>query len=105
VNPGTRPGDSTNELAELPPKPDAMPSPSALPARVRVLLVEDDEDDALLTRSMFDDIDPARFEVEWTPEYRRGIERLCEGCHDVCLVDYQLGLLRQVTGAPASATS
>jgi signal transduction histidine kinase len=83
------------ESAAAPPvvsaRPEALP-PLGIPARVRVLLVEDDEDDVLLTRRMFDDIDPARFEVEWTPDYRRGIERLCEGCHDVCLVDYQLGL-------------
>jgi signal transduction histidine kinase len=59
---------------------------------IRVLLVDDDEDDAVLTRDLLKEIPGAGFEVEWTREYVEGITRLRErGDYDVCLVDYRLG--------------
>lgn len=59
-------------------------------ATVRVLLVEDDEDDFVLTRQMLADAGPGRFEIEWVPEFVRGLDQLCENRFDVCLVDYRL---------------
>lgn len=58
---------------------------------VRVLLIEDDEDDAVLARQYLREIDPDRFELDWTPEFDVGLERIASGQHNVCLVDYQLG--------------
>ena len=59
--------------------------------RVRVLLVDDDEDDSLLTRDLLREIAHSRFEVDWEGSYETGMERLVRGAHDVCLVDYRLG--------------
>jgi hypothetical protein len=35
---------------------------------VRILLVEDDEDDYLLTRDLLDEIETRRFAIEWGAE-------------------------------------
>ena len=59
---------------------------------VRVLLVEDDEDDVVLTRTLLNETDPSGYELEWVADYDEALRRLSEGGYDVCLVDYQLGL-------------
>jgi diguanylate cyclase (GGDEF)-like protein/PAS domain S-box-containing protein len=58
---------------------------------VRVLLVEDDEDDYIITRDMLVSQDRARFEVEWSAEYAQALDAIREQRHDVYLVDYRLG--------------
>ena len=59
---------------------------------VRVLLVEDDEDDFVLTREMLSDAGPDMFELEWVNSFEAGAEALKANRHDICLVDYRLGL-------------
>jgi signal transduction histidine kinase len=73
------------------PTADASVETFATSRPVRVLLVEDDEDDVVLTRQMLAEIDPAGFDVHWVSDYHQGLEALCSGHHDVCLVDYRLG--------------
>jgi len=58
---------------------------------IRVLLVEDDEDDYVLTRQLLRDVDPSSFEVDWSPEFDEALEKLARGGYDVCLVDYRMG--------------
>ena len=58
---------------------------------IRVLLVEDDEDDVVLTRQLLREIDPEAFDLNWTDDFDEGLKRLDRGGYDVCLVDYQLG--------------
>ena len=59
---------------------------------IRVLLVEDDEDDALLTRHHFRDIEGMQFDVDWAADFDTGVQRLLNsGPYDACLVDYHLG--------------
>lgn len=57
---------------------------------VRVLLVDDDEDDYLLTRDLLADVG-AHFAIDWASTRAAGMEKLAEGDYDVALVDYQLG--------------
>ena len=77
-----------------------MTSNEACPP-IRVLLVEDDEDDYLLTRDCLRGLGPKRMELEWVASCDAALEALGSGRHDVCLLDYQLGpvtgleLLRQ----------
>jgi signal transduction histidine kinase len=59
--------------------------------RVRVLLVEDDKDDALLIRDWLAESETARFTLEWVTTYEAALESLARGQHDVYLVDYRLG--------------
>ena len=58
---------------------------------VRVLLVEDDEDDMLLTTQLLREIEPTRFDVHWVTEYAQALEDLCSDRFDICLADYHLG--------------
>ncbi|HEV7585265.1 MAG TPA: EAL domain-containing protein [Solirubrobacteraceae bacterium] len=58
---------------------------------LRVLLVEDDEDDFVLTRSMLQSQRRASFEVEWEQSYGSALHTIRTGEHDVYLVDYRLG--------------
>ena len=57
---------------------------------IRVLLVEDDEDDYLLTRDLLAEIGPGEFDLEWVRTYEAGLEAAARCRHDVCLLDYRL---------------
>jgi diguanylate cyclase (GGDEF)-like protein/PAS domain S-box-containing protein len=59
-------------------------------APIRVLLVDDDEDDCLITREMLARQQRARFSVEWCPGYDEALRTIAEGRHDVYLIDYRL---------------
>jgi len=58
---------------------------------VRVLLVEDDEDDWVLTRAILADGFGSRVMPDWAQTYEAGLERLLTDDYDVALVDYNLG--------------
>ena len=58
---------------------------------VRVLLVDDDEDDYVLTRDWFSEFEGARFELEWVASYEAAINAIALKTHDVYLLDYRLG--------------
>ena len=58
---------------------------------IKVLLIEDDEDDFILTRDLCDDIRTWRFELDWVRTYDAGLSAALANRHDVCLVDYRLG--------------
>ncbi|HZH33684.1 MAG TPA: response regulator, partial [Pyrinomonadaceae bacterium] len=59
--------------------------------QIRVLLVEDDEDDYLLTRELLSDILTFECEIEWAATYAEAKEAVAEKAFDVCLIDYRLG--------------
>jgi two-component system, cell cycle sensor histidine kinase and response regulator CckA len=58
---------------------------------LRVLLVEDDDEDALIARDMLSEIHEQEFSLEWVTSYDAGLEAMLSGEHDVCLLDYRLG--------------
>lgn len=57
---------------------------------IRVLLIDDSEDDALLTRRMLAHGKACNFTVEWAPSYSEGLRQLARDVFDVVLVDYRL---------------
>lgn len=59
--------------------------------RVRVLLVDDDDEDALLTREHLSDAKEARFRIDRVNDADAALAALLENRHDVCLMDYKLG--------------
>src|SRR3712207_5711323 len=59
-------------------------------ALLRILLVEDDEDDYVLIRDLLSDLG-AEFELEWVADYDAALRAIEREEHDVCLVDYRLG--------------
>ena len=62
-----------------------MPMPA-----IRVLLVEDDEEDFLLTRKLLGPNEGTTFEVKWVTNCDAALRELATA-YDACLVDYRLG--------------
>lgn len=58
---------------------------------IRVLVVEDDEDDWLITRKIFAQIHDSPYTVEWSSSYDEAVELIDRDQHDVYLIDYRLG--------------
>jgi CheY-like chemotaxis protein len=58
---------------------------------LRVLVVDDDEEDFLILRDLLADFPPGQFTLDWVPTLDQGIAALRAGKHDVYLVDYLLG--------------
>lgn len=63
----------------------------AAAAPIRVLLIEDDEDDYLIARDLLVEIDPDGYQLIWAPDYESGLRQLGAGIADVCLLDHRLG--------------
>lgn len=58
---------------------------------LKVLLVDDDEDDYVLTRDLLSEVKGTNYETRWVSKYAEALEAICKGDHDVCLIDYRLG--------------
>ena len=61
------------------------------PKDIKVLVVEDDDDDWLITRKIFDGIEDSPFLIERSATYDDAIERIDAEEHDLYLIDYRLG--------------
>lgn len=57
----------------------------------KILLVEDDEDDYLLTRAMLAEAREGKFIMEWARDFESGLNALRENHYDAILLDYNLG--------------
>ncbi len=58
---------------------------------VRVLLVEDDLDDVLLTRALFAGISGIKVQLDHVANYEAALEAMSRQEHDIYLLDYRLG--------------
>jgi DNA-binding response OmpR family regulator len=58
---------------------------------ISVLLVDDDEEDYVLLKSLFSGGKPPRYDLRWVNSYDAAIGELHSGDFDVCLLDYVLG--------------
>ncbi len=58
---------------------------------IKVLLVEDDEDDYLLTRDLLAEIGEASYALHWAASYDDALRRIASEDYDVWLLDYRLG--------------
>ncbi len=57
---------------------------------VKLLIIDDDEDDFLLVKELLEDIGQACI-LDWASTYEEGQRLLAEDKHDLCLMDYKLG--------------
>ena len=61
-------------------------------AEFKVLLIDDDEDDQAVIRSLLlEAYAPSVCRLEWIPTYDAALEAVFHISHDVCLLDYRLG--------------
>ena len=75
-----------------PAQPQTNPdNPDVATDVIHVLLVDDNEDDAMIAQAMLTRVRGITFEVEWVSTFRKGLEKLKEDSHDICLLDYCLG--------------
>lgn len=58
---------------------------------IRVLIVDDEEDDFILTSAHIRDITSGNFNIEWCSTYKNAIERIKKSDHDIYFIDYRLG--------------
>ncbi len=60
--------------------------------KIRILLIDDDEDDFFLTKELFEEMPGFNAIVEWSPTLEGGIQSLKDKAHEVYFVDYLLGI-------------
>ncbi len=58
---------------------------------VKVLIIDDDEDDAFLTKGYLSEMENYSFDVSWERDSKVARQRIIEGDFDLFLVDYRLG--------------
>ncbi|VUD58887.1 Autoinducer 2 sensor kinase/phosphatase LuxQ [Thalassocella blandensis] len=72
--------------------------------KIKLLLVEDDEDDFILTKDLLDEFMGDDYQLDWKKTVNEARKALYRNEHDLCLMDYQLGsedgiqLLKEVSG-------
>ena len=68
-----------------------LASPQAGPAPIRILLVEDDEDDHILIRDLLEEMGTPTCALEWARTFEAGLQLIHEHRHDLYVLDYRLG--------------
>jgi len=58
---------------------------------LQILLIEDDEDDYVLTRDLLADCEGFRYQLDWVQNYEAGLFGIQQQKHDIYLLDYRLG--------------
>jgi diguanylate cyclase (GGDEF)-like protein/PAS domain S-box-containing protein len=58
---------------------------------IRVLLVDDDEDDYVMTRDLLAEVGRGVFLLDWVVSYEEALAAIARSAHDVYLLDYRLG--------------
>ncbi len=63
-----------------------------MPSRlIRVLHVDDSEEESILVRELLSDVKGVDFEFHWASDVATAIQTIQKTSFDVCLVDYYLG--------------
>jgi PAS domain S-box-containing protein len=59
--------------------------------QVRILLIDDDQEDYLIVSDMLAESENIRFELSWAQSYEAGLKAISRREHDVYLLDYFMG--------------
>jgi signal transduction histidine kinase len=61
--------------------------------KIKILLVDDDEDDFIITRENIniDEIPTKKYSLDWVSSYTEGLKAIQDRKYDVYLIDYRLG--------------
>lgn len=74
-----------SHIEDVPPWPQQAES-------IRLLLIDDDEDEFTLLRETLAEIRGTHFDLEWISTYGKGLEAIIDGRHHAYLIDYRLGI-------------
>lgn len=58
---------------------------------IRVLIVDDDEDDFLITSEYIKRINGKKFTIDWCYKYEEALDKICQDTYNICFIDYYLG--------------
>lgn len=58
---------------------------------LKILLIEDDEDDFILVQDLLKEAFESRFDLDWIDNWDGALDALSQNAHDICFVDYRLG--------------
>jgi PAS domain S-box-containing protein len=64
---------------------------SATSGQVSILIIDDDEDDFLITSEYIRHIPGATFRIDWCPDFDKSLEFICGKKYDLYFTDYRLG--------------
>ncbi len=59
--------------------------------KLSILIIDDDEDDYIITQDFLSDIDWMEITSQWIANYTEGLQALVHNTHDLCFLDYRLG--------------
>lgn len=59
---------------------------------IRILVIDDDEEDFIIAKDLFAEIDHHKYSFDWAQSYDDGLKHILQKKHDVYLVDYRLGV-------------
>ncbi len=57
-----------------------------------ILLIEDDEEDYMITRDLLDDIPHRKYRLDWAANFEDALVEINKEAHDAYLLDYRLGM-------------
>lgn len=58
---------------------------------IKILMIDDDEEDFIIVKDLFKEINPQKYSVDWVSTYKEGLDVISEKKHDAYLIDYRLG--------------
>ena len=61
------------------------------PETIKILLVEDDEDDFVIIRETLSKVRNNKFEIDWAKDFNEALLKASVDDYDLCIVDYFLG--------------
>jgi PAS domain S-box-containing protein len=61
------------------------------PELIRILIIDDDEDDYVITEQMIMDIPNGKFQIHWCPRHSDAMQLISSKAYDIYFIDYFLG--------------
>ena len=58
---------------------------------LKILIVDDDEDDYIMTLDLLSDDNKRHYDVDWESTYDAAFKSMMEKPYNLCFVDYRLG--------------
>ena len=59
--------------------------------QLKVLIVDDDEDDFLIFRETLNEISPDKFDIQWSNNYDESLQKIKSKLYNIYFIDFRLG--------------